>query len=225
MAHSPLAVAADYADAILVSRRAKNWIFALLLLAIVFQIAVFLAARFSDVLPAEAAAASGTATPQPAALEKPPVARQLMEYVVNVTAFAGVVLSVLLVLVLVIVVNIMLVARLVGLGKTVSALMWSLVLLAILFPWQAFIARTVPGPTDLRIPGALYTWGNLVALAHFSTDGWANAILKWSRFVAFPIVTIILLVRIHLLSRLGIRYAIGEAATPGAEEPAAARPK
>ena len=168
------------------------------------QLAIFLVARFTHVLPATAAApASQTAAAatQPRATENPPVARQLIEYIVHLTAFTGVILSLLLLLVLLIIVNIMLVARLIGLGPTVSALMWSLVLLAILFPWQAFVARTVQGPADLRIPGVLYTWSDLVALSHFKTDGWDDAILKWSRFVVFPLIAIILLIRIHVQSR------------------------
>src|SRR4051812_13663830 len=44
---TPLAVSADYADALLAARRAKNWLFLLLLLGLLAQIALFLCAKFN----------------------------------------------------------------------------------------------------------------------------------------------------------------------------------
>ena len=42
-----LAVAADYADALMTARRAKNWLFLLLALILIIQIAVFFCVKFN----------------------------------------------------------------------------------------------------------------------------------------------------------------------------------
>ena len=44
---TPLAVSADYADALLVARRAKKLLFLLLMLGLLAQIAIFLCAKFN----------------------------------------------------------------------------------------------------------------------------------------------------------------------------------
>ena len=43
---TPLAVSADYADALLAARRATKWLFLLLMLGLLAQIAIFLCAKF-----------------------------------------------------------------------------------------------------------------------------------------------------------------------------------
>ena len=45
MPHSPIATAADYADAMLTGRRAKNILFLMLLLMLLGQIAIFFVLR------------------------------------------------------------------------------------------------------------------------------------------------------------------------------------
>ena len=48
MPPSPLATAADYADAMMIARRAKNWLFLLLLLFLLIQLSAFFVARMTD---------------------------------------------------------------------------------------------------------------------------------------------------------------------------------
>src|SRR5687767_10687633 len=51
-----IATAADYADAMMIARRAKNWLFLLLLLFLLAQLAIFFVARYTNhVFPAAAA--------------------------------------------------------------------------------------------------------------------------------------------------------------------------
>src|SRR5205823_5468557 len=45
MTRTALAIAADYADAMMVARRAKNWLFLVLLLVLLIQLALFFVAR------------------------------------------------------------------------------------------------------------------------------------------------------------------------------------
>src|SRR4051812_41257312 len=44
---TPLAVSADYADALLAARRAKSWLFFFLMIGLLAQIAVFFIAKFT----------------------------------------------------------------------------------------------------------------------------------------------------------------------------------
>jgi hypothetical protein len=47
---TPLAVSADYADALLTARRAKNWLFLFLMIGLLAQLSIFFVAKFTDVL-------------------------------------------------------------------------------------------------------------------------------------------------------------------------------
>jgi hypothetical protein len=117
-------------------------------------------------------------------------------------------------LTLLLAVNIMLVARLIGLAFVLRSFIWSIILTLVLFPWQVFLHRTSPAAADIRIPGVLYTWTELVNFAHFGTSNILEAMLKWSRFVVFPLLAVILLVCIQLRSRRGFRFALGEESMP-----------
>src|SRR2546427_11344690 len=144
MTPSPIAIAADYADAMLTARRARNWIFAGLLLAQLCLFALFCVVHFSKVLDAQVLAsptastqpASTTTTTQPAT---PLRSGQFLHFCVGSADFAGIVLALVLAIILLLIVCIMLVGRLIGVSHVVSAFVWCLVLVALLFPWQAFL--------------------------------------------------------------------------------------
>jgi hypothetical protein len=109
MISTTLAIAADYADAIAVARRAKNWCFLLLLLVLVAQLGIFFAARYEPkLMPAAKEDNISMATPNAA---KWPA---MMEYVIDVTDFLGIVVAIVLAIVMLLLVAIMLVGRLVG---------------------------------------------------------------------------------------------------------------
>src|SRR4051812_20407491 len=59
MPPSNLATAADYADAMMIARRAKNWLFLLLMLMVLAQIAIFFVARTTSYVLGGAAATPG----------------------------------------------------------------------------------------------------------------------------------------------------------------------
>ena len=150
-----IATAADYADAIMTARRAKNTLFLLLLLILIAQIALFFLGR-EDVLnihSASAAPVEVTASTQPTSAPAPidQLWIDMLEYFVSLTAFLGIVLTVVLAIVLLLIVKIMLVGRLIGVARLTSAFIWTVVLAALLFPWQAFW----PDDFKFKIPGAL----------------------------------------------------------------------
>ena len=171
-----IAVAADYADAMMTARRAKNWLFILLLLVLLTQLAIFFLLRFrvlqlgSDVhvtvptrVEASTQPADGTqpATDATATVEtttKSFDVGDVLRYVIPVTDFLGVTLVVVMAVVLLLIVTIMLVGRLIGVSHVTSAFVWCVLLAVMVFPWQAFLlgsyraARPAsPGEADMPL--------------------------------------------------------------------------
>ena len=259
-----LAVAADYADAMLVARRAKNWLFLLLLLLLLLQIGIFAAARFVPNVHLSATvqnATGSTATTQVSlvthsAASDPSSQQRLsafVQYLVGLSGFLGVVSVVVLAVVLLLIVGIMLVGRLVGVTHVTSAFVWCVVLAVLLVPWQSVLNSDVrsvrlkqsfrghnsgdvisvdgaaasalveagaaeqgadvpaPATTDVRVPGVLYTWPELSRDYDFSNNAGLTTVLKWARFVGFPVIAIVLLLLVQGRSSRGLRFALGEA--------------
>src|SRR5439155_25672840 len=129
----------------IVARRAKNWLFLILLLILLVQLSLFFVARYTDFFPR--AMVGGTTQPTTRASR----AIEEFHYLTGLTTFLGTVLPVLLALVLLIIVNIMLVGRLIGVARVTSAYVWSLLLTLLLFPWQAFLGKVQVYSGDFRI--------------------------------------------------------------------------
>lgn len=254
-----LAVAADYADAMLVARRAKNWLFLLLLLCLLVQIGIFLLARFVPNVHLTATlqtSAGSTATTQVAMLSDTTggerTAAPFIQFITGIIDFAGIAIVIVLAVVLLLIVTIMLVGRLVGVTHVTSAFVWCVLLAMLLFPWQtllnsdariirlhadwrghhagdviatdhsaaaalvdAGVAENAAGSatttvSDVRFPGVLYTWPELMRDYDFSNSNTKLAFLKWARFVGFPVIAIIVLMTVQARSSRGLRYALGE---------------
>jgi hypothetical protein len=231
MTHDPsVALAADYSDALITARRAKNVLVLLVALMLIGQISLFCVAKFTKAIPvqnppttvgavatatADLAAALPTTAPD---ISSPngtlsPKLIELLQYAVGITGFLGITLSIVLSLVVLLLTMIMLVGRLLGVSRVTSALIWSIVLIVLLFPWQAFLADA-HFTSDFKIPGVLYTWAELVRFAKVGVDGDKPSmevlILHWGRFVAFPLLTLIITLMIQVKSNRGLREALGE---------------
>jgi hypothetical protein len=189
MAAASLANSADYADALLSARRAKNVLVGLILLILVVQTGLFFAARYKIDLASQERGVG-------------------FQYVVDVTDFLGVVLPIVLGVVLLLIILIMLLGRLLGVASVVSAFVACVVLAALMFPWQALFSAQGYGSNDVRIPGILYTWPELVARARLYPDDLLKKLLFWARFVGWPVAALLILVKIYLKSASGLRAAI-----------------
>jgi hypothetical protein len=211
MTDRSLATSADYADALLVARRAKNWLFLLILLMLLVQIAFFFLARYTDAIGGIAPAVSppSAVAVATAPTSRPVSAREFLHYLSGFTLFFGTIFPLLLGLVLLLIVNIMLVGRLIGLTRVTSAFLWCLVLMLMMFPWQIYFAGSTT-PTDFRVPGVLYTWHDLRTNAKFQTTDPYFAVIKWARFFAMPAVAAVVLLTIQVKSNRGLRQALGE---------------
>jgi hypothetical protein len=257
-----IAVAADYADAMMTARKAKNVLFLLLLLVLLIQLALFFLLKFNvlhlgDEVSAEltrptahAAAVTAATTPstQPEAATQaagaaedadsaaPPAraaghVEDILRYVIPVTDFVGITLAVVMAVVLLLIVTIMLVGRLIGVSHVTAAFIWCVVLAALLFPWQAFLAAPAhraagaaagssayatdtgvrPPPPDFKIPGALYTWEEIsYDIRHAADYETAKSGLKWVRYAGAPIAALMLLLMVQAKSSRGLKFALGE---------------
>jgi len=229
-----IATAADYADAMMIARRAKNTLFFFLLLFLLFQLSIFFAARFTDKIIPDAPTPSmadtlapttrptGVATTQPIlSVQGRTLTTSALWYFTAGVDFLGIVLIVVLATVLLLIVKIMLVGRLIGVAQVTSAFCWCVLLTLLLFPWQAFLQNS-DFTGDFKIPGVLYTWGELTHPtkgAKFVTAGadiWVT-VLWWARFVGWPVVALIVLLMVQAKSSRGLRAALGESEleTPG----------
>jgi hypothetical protein len=201
-------VGADYVDALITARRGRNILVTIILLILMLQVVLFFLARYKI------------------DLDDPGWTRSmvLLKYAMDLIDFVGLIVPIVLGVVLFLIAMIMLVGRLIGVAHGVAAFLWSVVLAALLFPWQAFLVNETFTSTEFKIPGVLYTWGELVARARAVPN---SPLLYWARFVGWPVVAMILTVVVLMLSRRGLGMALGENAIPEPirpEEPPAPHP-
>jgi hypothetical protein len=167
-----------------------------------------------------AAAATGPTTApastQPADLRDKYIG-PVLRYLTALIDFLGIVFIIVMAAVLLLITKIMLVGRLIGVAQVTSAFVWCVLLIVLLFPWQAFLQNT-DFTGDFKVPGVLYTWPELVHRdmgAKFSSDKLDFAILRWARFVGWPTFTMILLFVVQAKSSRGLRAALGETELDG----------
>ena len=94
-----------------------------------------------------------------------------MQYATGLAVFLGLTFSILLAMVLWLIVKIMLVGRLIGVSRLTSAFIWSLVIVLLLFPWQAFLGSAQFHDPSFKLPGVIYTWPELMRDAKLGTPG------------------------------------------------------
>jgi hypothetical protein len=198
-------VAADYADALLTAKRAKNLVFLALLLILLGELALFFVARYTPVL---------SPVPENTA---PSIKRQLLQYGIGMVGFGGIIFPTLLAIILALILHILLRGRLLGTAAFTTAFLWCVVLVLLLFPWQAFLNNPAINPDPaadalgLKIPGALYTWAEITHPkmgAKFQSGLDPSSVLHWSRYVAFPALALLILLRVQYKSSKGLRQAL-----------------
>lgn len=200
-----VSVAADYADALLVVRRVKRTMLLLLALILVLQIAIFAVAQWTDLLNVESAAVSQPATLAPANWP------DVFHYLSAVSMFGSILCGVILVFTLATTIHIMLVGRLIGVALVVRAFVLAVLLLVLMFPWQTLLVTQHLAHGDFVPPGVLFTWREIQerVVPHATMDT-KTAIVYWARFLAMPVLAIIILLVVQKRSGRGLRLALGE---------------
>jgi hypothetical protein len=125
--------------------------------------------------------------------------------------------------ILALIVMIMLLGRLLGVSHLVLAFVGCVVLMVLLFPWQAFLINQTFSSEQFKIPGVLYAWSELVLRARSHPDRPLLSMLYWARFVGWPVVAIALLLKIQFNGAKGLGAALRDAgpARMGIDQPPA----
>ena len=153
-----------------------------------------------------------------------------LAWATNSIVYLGTIFSIVMAVVILLIVLIMLVGRLIGVSHSTSAFIWAVILAALLFPWQLCWGPETgsgsanyldaqpsahgadPERNDLRVPGVLYTWRELRRdTQDFPQEINGNAILKYARFVGFPVVALLILFMVQAKSGRAVKFALGEA--------------
>lgn len=209
-----IATAADYADALIVARRAKKLVILAMIVLLLGQVAIFSVAKFTDVMLDPQLARVSAPTTSPTTAVASIVTGQdrylLLVYLTSVTLHFGMLLAFVLPVLLMLTAGVMLVGRLVGLGPTMHALVLSLVVLLLMFPWQTLLSIDHASGRDFVLPGVMYTWRDVVLNARNVPDRFNDQVLYWARFYVWPLITVVLLLRIQLKSGRGLKMALGE---------------
>ena len=154
-----LVAAADYADALLTARRAKTALCTLLFFLLGTGLTLFLMLRYTSSL---RTITDGTVTDGTGQWRA-----DLFRYVIGLMDIAGLVVPAVLVGTVLVVLLVQVVARTPGVGRTTSALVWAIVLLVLMFPWQAVLNNPAISndPTvnaiGMKVPGVVYTWAEV----------------------------------------------------------------
>jgi hypothetical protein len=176
---------------------------------LLIQLAVFFTVKYTGIVYPTASSSTPATVPTNA-----PAWHDVARYAVGASDFLGVAGTILVALVLYLITQIMVVGRLIGVSRVIGALIWALVVLVLIFPWQAFLRDQTFTSREWMFPGILYTWDELLNRVTIGTRGQQNSInvliLHWARFVAWPLVGIILLLLIQVKSNRGMSQALGE---------------
>ena len=198
----------EFRRALATARFAKNVFMWLIFLALVIQFSGFVLVRFVGAIKAEEPAppaATRPAVTQPAAAaaaENPGAWRTVYEWALPTTKFTALAAGMLLVLALLLSVKLSLVGRTGGVDGFLSAFFWSLVLWVFLIPWQ----QALPGTSFAC--GALYNLGDLLEQTRKATAEGASFfrhVVYYLRFVAYPVLVILLWLLVHAKFARGYR--------------------
>ena len=225
--------ASDTMDAFASARAAKNIFLIVLLLAMLTQVAAFVAVQFMDVvdpLPAQgssspAAVADANAPTVPADPNQPTttpaVTRdgvgettyfidEMLSWALPGAKFFALVMGLLLSITLLVCLMLAVTERLGGVGRLSSSFFWSLVLLAIVTPWQQLLMGNVACGA-LYNKGELYSW---VASVKPSWGGHADIygkILYYARFLGYPLLGLLIWLVTQLKFARGFQEVHGTA--------------
>ena len=177
----------------------KTFFMTIVLLMLLVQLAAFIAADFFGVLDKPTPAAINAAATQPTTTQPgeadadDDVARAacwecLYAWTLPAAKFLALVAGLLAVLTFMFAVKLSIVGRLGGIAGFMSAFFWSLILLAVVTPWQQISGGSFAS-------GALYNFGELQRhLQQVRAEG-ANLwdwIVHYARFIAYPVVAILI---------------------------------
>jgi len=192
----------DYVEAFASVKAAKNVFWWLIAVAIIVQLAAFVLVDFAGVLDGKYATPTATA-PATAPADSAQWWFSGLCWILPMSKFIGLVSALLLALTLMFAVKLSLLGRLGGAAGLTSAFFWSLILLAVVTPWQQMFRFSLAC-------GALYNLSELIDYAKDVKSSWGaesitklSWILYYARFLLYPLIALILWLVV------GIKFACG----------------
>jgi len=192
----------EYLDAFKVVRLAKNVLMVIILLSILVQLGGVILVEFVG-LPAAPAppaneAAGVPAASGPAQTADPSPLRTTVFWLLPATKFTALAACLLLVLTLMFSVMLSLVGRLGGIAGFMRAFFLSLILLAMLVPWQQIVKASFAC-------GALFNLDQLEEARRKLQDNTLAQILHYARFIAYPLLAMLVLATVQITFSKGSR--------------------
>ncbi|MFA6133425.1 MAG: hypothetical protein WC869_05355 [Phycisphaerae bacterium] len=219
--------ATEYGQAFGSVRSAKSIFLWLIMLMVVIQLAAFVLVDVGGVLDPLYAVAAPAAGSQPASVPATLPASSdhaakfyegLFLSILPVSSYLAFGLSLLLLVSLLVAVQLSLVGRLGGAAGLVSAFFWSVVLALLLTPWPQVFA-------GWDLPSAMFNLNELISRAKSAKTNWTTTPVEfltrfgyYVRFVAFPLLAILLWLMVQL------KFRAAERCMAGCETPASSGP-
>ena len=197
----------QYAEAFASIKRARNVLSFLIAIAIVVQMASFIAVYFGGVIDSTHLSAT---TQQAETSSSAQTWLQFLRFAMSGTMFLAPILGSLLVLTFMFAVKIVLIGRLNGLCALLSGFYWSLFLLALLTPWQ----RMFNSPFACGMAADLE---ELIRWTSFNKRSWLGSnpsvwgqIAYFARFLAYPLLVMMVWTVTQLKFGRGYRQVRGQ---------------
>ena len=214
LATDTLVVTTDYAEGMAAARRAKTVLCAALFFVLGTELTLFFMLRYVHSL---SGITAGHNVADAAGWN-----RDVFQYLIGLLDFAGLILPWVLAAMVLTMALIQTAGHVAGVGRTVSALSWSVLLAMLLFPWQAVLnnpainADPKADAIGMKVPGVVYTWAevsNPVQGARFaefnaSADK-VKAALDWLRYAGFPLAALVIVGVVHTKTERAHRRAFG----------------
>jgi len=217
----PKVYPAEYSEAFGSVRAAKNLFWLVVGLAILYQLAAFVAVDFFGLIDPSPTGVEMTAAPvgEPAATQ---ASRQdaaewwttVLRWTLPATKFIALVAALLLSFSILLGLKLSLIGRLGGVPGFVSSFFWSLVLFAILVPWRQILQSSLAS-------GALFNLGELIEAMETVKTSWGaeppsrfQQAVYYTRFGAYPIAALLVWLVVQAKFGRGLKRIMARLAPP-----------
>ncbi len=214
MAHDNPTTPMQFCDALRCLGRVKTLLALLILLCLLVQITGFILVNFAGVIDKSSKLPSAMASRQNDAgenaadtLAAADVWYDIVTWSLAVTKFVALVLAGLLMLTVMFSVKVSLVGRVGATAGFLGAFFWSLILLAILVPWQQILGSGLASGATFNL-AQLIRLGKQIHVSWGFDEATANVLehgIYYARFLAFPCLTLLVLLLVCLKFSRGYR--------------------
>jgi hypothetical protein len=192
-----LAEMEDYFAALKTVRFARVIFIVLVTVSLLLQVALYLTIRFWNVQTLENLLMGQAAGEHSEAMTFWQFA---LDFGLPLAHFVGALAAFLLLIACLLSVNVSLCGRLGGAQPSISSFFWAVLLLAMLVPWQKIVPVT-------EVPSVFYTLADLQDVARYTPELMLDNIVHYVRYLAYPVLALLVLLACGLGARRGFRQA------------------